>query len=69
MEVEQQNATEEPVHQQDQVSTTDPDATAAQDMLTRFTQWQGREPESVAADTDLENEPTGQTADGVSEVW
>src|ERR1700680_3400560 len=24
---------------------------AAQDMLTRFTQWQGREPESVAADT------------------
>ena len=24
---------------------------AAQDVLTRFTQWQGREPESVAADT------------------
>jgi hypothetical protein len=80
------------VHEQDQVSTTDPDSTyatkggtparmgyydnylvdnpscvivgvqataarmspetvAAQDMLTRFTQWQGRKPESVAADT------------------
>src|ERR1700716_818839 len=88
VELEQQNPTEEPVHQQDQVSTTDPDATyattggtparlgyydnylvdnhscvivgvqataarmsqetvAAQDMLTRFTQWQGRDPESV----------------------
>src|SRR6202051_2229237 len=96
VELEQQNPTEEPVHQQDQVSTTDPDATyatkggtparlgyydnylvdnhscvivgvqataarmsqetvAAQDMLTRFTQWQGREPESVAADTTYEN--------------
>ena len=92
VELEQQNPTEEPVHEQDQVSTTDPDSTyatkggtparlgyydnylidnqscvivgvqataarmsqetvAAQDMLTRFTQWQGREPESVAADT------------------
>ena len=92
VELEQQNPAEEPVHQQDQVSTTDPDATyatkggtparlgyydnylvdnhscvivgvqataarmsqetvAAQDMLTRFAQWQGREPESVAADT------------------
>jgi transposase len=91
VELEQQNPTEEPVHQQDQVSTTDPDATyatkggtparlgyydnylvdnhsgvivgvqataarmsqetvAAQDMLARFAQWQGREPESVAAD-------------------
>ncbi len=30
--------------------------TAAQDMLTRFTQWQGREPESVAADTTCGNE-------------
>jgi hypothetical protein len=96
VELEQQNPTEEPVHQQDQVSTTDPDATyatkggiparmgyydnylidnhscvivgvqataarmsqetvAAQDMLTRFTQWQGREPASVAADTTYGN--------------
>ena len=96
VELEQQNPTEEPVHQQDQVSTTDPDATyatkggiparmgyynnylidndscvivgvqataarmsqetvAAQDMLTRFTQWQGREPESVGADTTYGN--------------
>jgi transposase len=96
IELEQQNPTEEPVHQQDQVSTTDPDSTyatkggtparlgyydnylvdnhscvivgvqgtaalmsqetvAAQDMLTRFTQWQGREPESVAADTTYGN--------------
>src|SRR5476649_1898259 len=88
--------TEEPVHQQDQVSTTDPDATyatkggtparlgyydnylvdnhscvivgvqataarmsqetvAAQNMLTRFAEWQGREPESVAADTTYGN--------------
>src|SRR6266704_2852542 len=96
VELEQQNPVEEPVHQQDQVSTTDPDSTyatkggtparlgyydnylvdnpscvivgvqataarmsqetvAAQDMLTRFTQWQGREPESVAADTTYGN--------------
>jgi hypothetical protein len=96
IELEQQNPTEEPVHQQDQVSTTDPDSTyatkggtparlgyydnylvdnhscvivgvqgtaalmsqetvAAQDMLTRFTQWQGREPVSVAADTTYGN--------------
>ena len=96
VEVEQQNPTEEPVHQQGQVSTTDPDATyatkggiparmgyydnylidndscvivgvqataarmsqetvAAQDMLTRFTQWQKRTPESVAADTTYGN--------------
>ena len=96
VELEQQNPTEEPAHQQGQVSTTDPDATyatkggtparlgyydnylvdnhscvivgvqataarmsqetvAAQDMLTRFTQWQGREPESVAADTTYGN--------------
>src|SRR5438552_3540466 len=96
MELEQQNPTEEPVHQQDHVSTTDPDATyatkggtparlgyydnylvdnhscvivgvqataarmsqetvAAQDMLARFAQWQGREPESVAADTTYGN--------------
>ena len=95
-EVEQQNPVEEPVHKQDQVSTTDPDSTyitkggtparlgyynnylvdnascvivgvqataarmsqetvAAQDMLTRFTQWQGQEPESVAADTTYGN--------------
>jgi hypothetical protein len=95
-ELEQQNPAEEPVHQQDQVSTTDPDSTyatkggtparlgyydnylvdnhscvivgvqgtaarmsqetvAAQAMLTRFTHWQGREPESVAADTTYGN--------------
>src|SRR6202522_2840 len=95
-EVEEQNPVEEPVHEQDQVSTTDPDSTyatkggtparlgyydnylvdnhscvivgvqataarmsqetvAAQDMLTRFTEWQGREPESVAADTTYGN--------------
>ena len=29
VELEQQNPTEEPVHQQDRVSTTDPDATYA----------------------------------------
>ena len=96
VELEQQNPTEEPVHEQAQVSTTDPDSTyatkggtparlgyydnylidnhscvivgvqataarmsqetvAAQDMLTRFTQSQGREPESVAADTTYGN--------------
>ncbi len=96
VDLEQQNPVEEPVHQQDQVSTTDPDSTyatkggtparlgyydnylvdnhscvivgvqataarmsqetvAAQDMITRFTQWQGREPESVAADTTYGN--------------
>src|SRR5258706_145106 len=95
-ELEQQNPMEEPVHEKDQVSTTDPDSTyatkggtparlgyydnylvdnascvivgvqataarmsqetvAAQDMLTRFTAWQGREPESVAADTTYGN--------------
>jgi transposase len=95
-ELEQQNPVEEPVHTQDQVSTTDPDSTyatkggtparlgyydnylvdnqscvivgvqataarmsqetvAAQDMLTRFSQWQEREPESVAADTTYGN--------------
>jgi transposase len=95
-ELEQQNPVEEPVHEQDKVSTTDPDSTyatkggtparlgyydnylvdnhscvivgvqgtaalmsqetvAAKDMLTRFTQWQGREPESVAADTTYGN--------------
>jgi hypothetical protein len=95
-EVEQQNPVEEPVHEQDQVSTTDPDSTyatkggtparlgyydnylvdnpscvivgvqataarmsqetvAAQDMLTRFAEWQGRTPESVAADTTYGN--------------
>jgi hypothetical protein len=87
VELEQQNPVEAPVHEQDQVSTTDPDSTyatkggtparlgyydnylvdkataarmsqetvAAQDMLTRFAQWQGREPESVAADTTYGN--------------
>jgi transposase len=95
-EVEQRNPVEEPVHEQDQISTTDPDSTyatkggtparlgyydnylvdnhscvivgvqataarmsqetvAAQDMLSRFTEWQGREPESVAADTTYGN--------------
>src|SRR5499425_826196 len=95
-EVEEQNPVEEPVHQQEQVSTTDPDSTyatkggtparlgyydnylvdndscvivgvqataarmsqesvAAQDMLSRFATWQGREPESVAADTTYGN--------------
>jgi transposase len=95
-ELEAQNPVEEPVHQQDQVSTTDPDSTyatkggtparlgyydnylvdnhscvivgvqataarmsqetvAAQDMLTRFARWQGREPVSVAADTTYGN--------------
>jgi transposase len=96
VELEKQNPVEEPVHQQEQVSTTDPDSTyatkggtparlgyydnylvdnhscvivgvqataarlsqetaAAQAMLTRFAQWQGREPESVAADTTYGN--------------
>ena len=95
-ELEKQNPVEEPVHEQDQVSTTDPDSTyatkggtparlgyydnylvdnqscvivgvqataarmsqetvAAQDMLSRFTQWQGRAPESLAADTTYGN--------------
>lgn len=95
-EVEEQNPVEEPVHKQDQVSTTDPDSTyatkggtparlgyydnylvdnhgcvivgvqataarmsqetvAAQDMLTRFAQWHGREPQSIAADTTYGN--------------
>ena len=96
VELEEQNPVEEPVHQQEQVSTTDPDATyatkggtparlgyydnylidnpscgivgvqataarmsqetvAAQDMIARFAQWQGRNPESVAADTTYGN--------------
>jgi len=96
VELEEQNPVEEPVHEQEQVSTTDPDSTyatkggtpprlgyydnylvdnascvivgvqataarlsqetvAAQDMLTRFTQWQGRDPESVAADATYGN--------------
>jgi len=96
VELEQQNPVEEPVHEQEQVSTTDPDSTyatkggtparlgyydnylvdndscvivgvqataarmsqetvAAQDMLTRFGEWQGRGPESVAADTTYGN--------------
>src|SRR5262249_33598950 len=90
VELEEQNPIEEPVHEQEQVSTTDPDSTyatkggaparlgyydnylvdnascvivgvqataarlsqetvAAEDMLTRFAQWQGRDPESLAA--------------------
>ncbi len=96
VELEQQNPVEEPVHEQDLVSTTDPDSTyatkggtparlgyydnylvdnascvivgvqataarlsqetvAAEDMLTRFAQWQGRKPESVGADTTYGN--------------
>src|SRR6266481_2734904 len=96
VELEQQNPTEEPVHQQELVSTTDPDATyatkggtparlgyydnylvdnhsyvivgvqptaarmsqetvAAQDMIARFAEWQGREPESVVADATYGN--------------
>ena len=96
VELEQQNPIDEPVHEQELVSTTDPDSTyatkggtparlgyydnylvdnlscvivgvqataarmsqetvAAQDMLTRFATWQGREPESVAADTTYGN--------------
>ena len=95
-ELEEQNPVEEPVHKQDQVSTTDPDSTyatkggtparlgyydnylvdnhscvivgvqataarmsqetvAARDMITRFAHWQGREAESVAADTTYGN--------------
>jgi transposase len=94
--LEQQNPVEEPIHQQEQVSTTDPDSTyatkggtparlgyynnylvdnhscvivgvqataarmsqetvAAQDMLSRFAQWQGRGPESVVADATYGN--------------
>lgn len=96
VELAEQNPIQEPIHQQDQVSTTDPDSTyatkggtparmgyydnylvdnqscvivgvqataarmsqetvAAQDMLTRFAQWQGRAPESVVADTTYGN--------------
>src|ERR1700751_423440 len=93
---EEQNPVEEPPHEQEQVSTTDPDSTyatkggtparlgyydnylvdnhscvivgvqataarmsqetvAAQHMLTQFTHWQGRTPESVAADSTYGN--------------
>jgi hypothetical protein len=96
VELEEQNPVEEPAHQQEQVSTTDPDSTyatkggtparlgyydnylidnhscvivgvqataarlsqetvAAQDMITRFAQWQGQEPASIAADTTYGN--------------
>ena len=95
-ELEQRNPSEEPAHEQDQVSTTDPDSTyatkggtparlgyydnylvdnhscvivgvqatgarmsqetvAAQDMITRFVRWQGREPASLAADATYGN--------------
>src|SRR5262244_411304 len=95
-ELREQNPVEEPVHEQDQVSTTDPDSTyatkggtparlgyydnylvdnascvivgvqataarmsqetvAAEDMLTRFAQWRGREPSSVVADATYGN--------------
>ena len=96
VELEQQNPTEEPVHEQKLVSTTDPDATyatkggtparmgyydnylvdnhscvivgvqataarmsqetvAAQDMIARFSAYQGREPASVVADATYGN--------------
>jgi len=95
-ELEEQNPVEEPVHEQEQVSTTDPDSTyatkggtparlgyydnylvdnascvivgvqgtaarmsqetvAAQEMITRFAQWQGRGPTSVVADATYGN--------------
>ena len=95
-ELEEQNPVEEPVHEQEQVSTTDPDSTyatkggtparlgyydnylvdnascvivgvqgtaarmsqetvAAQDMIARFAEWQGREPATVAADATYGN--------------
>jgi hypothetical protein len=95
-ELEQQNPVEEPVHQQEQVSTTDPDSTyatkggtparlgyydnylidnhscvivgveataarlsqetvAAQQMITRFSQWLGGSPASIAADATYGN--------------
>jgi len=96
VELEKQNPVEEPVYQQEQVSTTDPDSTyatkggtparlgyydnylvdnhscvivgvqataarmsqetiAAQDMIARFAQWQGREPRSLVADATYGN--------------
>ena len=96
VELEEQNPVEEPVHEQEQVSTTDPDSTyatkggtparlgyydnylvdnascvivgvqgtaarmsqetvAAEDMLTRFAQSQGRGPTSIAADATYGN--------------
>ena len=96
VELEEQNPVEEPVHEQEQVSTTDPDSTyatkggtparlgyydnylvdndscvivgvqataarmsqetvAAQDMITRFAQWQGGAPASLAADATYGN--------------
>jgi len=96
VELEEQNPGEEPVHQQEQVSTTDPDSTyatkggtparlgyydnylidnescvivgvqataarlsqetvAAQEMIARFAQRQGREPASLAADATYGN--------------
>ena len=95
-ELEKQNPTEEPVHEQELVSTTDPDSTyatkggtparmgyydnylvdnpscvivgvqataarmsqetvAAQEMIARFAEWQGCDPESVGADTTYGN--------------
>ena len=95
-ELEKQNPTEEPVHEQELVSTTDPDSTyatkggtaarmgyynnylvdnpscvivgvqataarmsqetvAAKEMIARFAEWQGCDPESVGADTTYGN--------------
>ncbi len=73
VELEQQNPTEEPVHQQDYdnylvdnhscvivgvqatAARMSQETVAAQEMLTRFAEWQGRAPESVAADTTYGN--------------
>src|ERR1700679_2671920 len=96
VDLEQQNPVEEPVHQQDRVSTTDPDSTyatkggtparlgyynnylvdnhsciivggqatgariseesrAAEEMITRFTRWQNKTPQSIAADAGYGN--------------
>jgi transposase len=95
-ELEIQNPVEEPTHNQDKVSTTDPDSTyatkggtparmgyynnylidnhscivvgvqatgarlseesrAAEDMIARFAEWQGRKPQSIAADASYGN--------------
>jgi transposase len=94
--LERQNPVEEPTHNQDKVSTTDPDSTyatkggtparmgyyniylidnhscivvgvqatgarlseesqAAEDMIARFAEWQGKKPESIAADASYGN--------------
>ncbi len=108
VELEQQNPTEEPLHEQKLVSTTDPDATyatkggtparlgyydnylvdnhncvivgvqataarmsqetvAAQAMIARFAEWQGREPESVVADATYGNGEFLQLVNGAGD--